>query len=79
MTAIQATLEDYKRIKTRNSWQIILEVKTSEFPKVLATLGNPDSGESIWVGVARIHPEVAQENQLAAESHTEEEDAYPQP
>lgn len=57
MTAIKATLEDYKRIKTRGSWQIILEIPESELPNAMKVLGNPILGSSIWVGVARIHEE----------------------
>lgn len=54
MTAIKATLEDYKRIKTRGAWQIILEIPESELPEAMRVLGNPLIGESIWVGVARL-------------------------
>jgi hypothetical protein len=53
---IKATLEDYKRIKTRAAWQIILEVDESQFPKVLEALGNPTSGESAWVEVKLDEP-----------------------
>ena len=54
MSAIKATLEDYKRIKTRGSWQIVLEIPETDLPNAMRVLGNPISGESIWVGVARI-------------------------
>ena len=57
MTPIQATLEDYKRIKTRAAWQIILEIDESQFTKVLEALGSPTTGESIVVAVVRLDPE----------------------
>lgn len=58
MSAIKATLEDYKRIKTRSSWQIILEIPEAQLPEAMRILGNPISGESIWVGIARLNPDV---------------------
>lgn len=63
MTVIKATLEDYKRIKTRATWQIILEIPEEELPNVMNALGNPLSGESIWVAVTRLveEPEELQE------------------
>lgn len=61
MSAIKATLEDYKRIKTRSAWQIILEIPEEELPQAMKVLGNPISGESIWVGVARL---IEEENGL---------------
>lgn len=54
MSAIKATLEDYRRIKTRSAWQIILEIPETELPDAMKALGNPVSGGSIWVGVARL-------------------------
>jgi hypothetical protein len=56
MQPIRATLEDYKRIKTRASWQIVLEIDERLFPSVMAALGNPTTGESIEVGVVRLVP-----------------------
>ena len=53
-TPIRATLEDYKRIKTRSAWQIVLEVDETQFPSVMAALGNPTTGQSISVGVVRL-------------------------
>lgn len=55
MDAIKATLEDYKRIKTRGAWQIVLEIPEAELPNAMKVLGNPVSGESIWVAVARLN------------------------
>jgi hypothetical protein len=61
MDAIKATLEDFKRIKTRASWQIVLEISERDFPEALKILGNPTTGESIWVGVARLNPDAVTE------------------
>lgn len=63
MTAIKATLEDYKRIKTRGAWQIILEIPEHELPNAMTVLGNPLSGKSIWVGVARLEDDAISNNQ----------------
>lgn len=52
--AITATLEDYKRIKTRATWQIILEIPEHELPRAMEALGNPISGQSIAVAIARL-------------------------
>lgn len=60
MTAIKATLEDYKRIKTRSAWQIILEIPEEQLPQAMEILGNPICGKSIWVGVARLVEETAE-------------------
>lgn len=71
MNPVKATLEDYRRIKTRASWQIILEVGEYEFPQVMESLGNPVTGQSIWVALVRLD-ENAVANQQAAESKLEE-------
>jgi hypothetical protein len=54
MSAIKAVLVNYKRIPSRKAFQIILEVPEEEQKQVHDVLGYPTSGESLWVGVAKI-------------------------
>lgn len=58
MIPIRATLEDYKRIKTRATWQIILEIDENAFQKALEALGSPTTGESISVAVVRLEEDI---------------------
>lgn len=55
-TPIKAVLEDFKRVKTRGQWQIILEIPEENYPAALQALGNPLSGKSIYVAIVRINP-----------------------
>jgi hypothetical protein len=57
VSAIQAELVNYKRIPSRKAFQIILEVPEENQKLVHDVLGYPTSGESLWVGVARITPQ----------------------
>ena len=54
MTAIKAEYVNYKRLPTRKTLQIILEVAEENQRAVFSVLGFPDAGESIWVDVTPI-------------------------
>ena len=55
MTAIRATFEDVKRVKTRKVWQLIFEVPEEDYDAAIQTLGgSPQSGTDRWVGIAPI-------------------------
>lgn len=55
MTAIRATFEDAKRVKTRKCWQLIFEVPEESFDDAMEKLGGtPISGKDRWVGIAPI-------------------------
>lgn len=72
MTAVRATFEDVKRVKTRKAWQLIFEVPEENYDAAVAALGgSPISGHDRWVGIARITaPDDAAEPQ---ETQTEPE------
>lgn len=72
MTAIKAEFVNHKRIPSRKTLQIILEVPEEHQKHVFDVLGYPNSSNSMWVAVARIHPEVETQMQDAAASELEE-------
>lgn len=65
--AIEATLHNYKPIRGRKCWQIILEIPAEHIISTMQTLGNPDADE-IRVAVVRLNNEVVEQNQQAADS-----------
>lgn len=77
MQPIKAQLEDYKRIKTRGAFQIILEVPEEEAQRVTSALGWPMMGNSIWVCVVRLTDEVGAQNLSATESSVRKDDDLP--
>ena len=57
MTAIDATFSDFRPVKSRGVYQIILEVPAEKANAVLAALGGvPVFGSEQWVGVALLDP-----------------------
>lgn len=69
MSAVRASFEDVKRVKTRKCWQLIFEVPEENYDAAIATLGgSPQSGTDRWVGIARIEaPEKATDATQAPE------------
>lgn len=57
MSAIRAVFTNTKRIASRKTLQIILEVPEEDQRSVYDVLGYPNSSESLWVGVTRLVPE----------------------
>ena len=59
-SAVLATFEDVKRVKTRKVWQLIFEVPEERADQALQALGgSPQSGQDRWVGIARVDEKVA--------------------
>lgn len=55
MSAVRATFEDVKRVKTRKVWQLIFEVPEENYDAAIETLGgSPRSGTDRWVGIAPV-------------------------
>lgn len=63
MSAIRAEFAHYNRLKTRKTVQLIMEVPEEALEKVFATLGYPLSGQSIWVGIARLQEQETETTQ----------------
>lgn len=58
---IKGTYADLKHIKTRGMWQVCIEVPEAEFNNIVGLLGSPQHGKDVWVAIARLTTEAAQE------------------
>lgn len=57
--AIKAVYADYRRVKGRKVLQLICEVPLELAPMVHKVFGEPTPDESLWVGIARLDPQSA--------------------
>lgn len=58
---IKGTYADLKHIKTRGMWQVCIEIPEAEFNNIVGLLGSPQHGKDVWVAIARLTTEAAQE------------------
>ena len=70
--AIRADYADQKRVLTRKVLQIILEVPIEQHEHVNKIIGLPSlPGESKWVGVALLDPDVMEKNKVKVSKQKE--------
>lgn len=55
MSAIKAEYKTIKHIRGRSCYQIICEIPEENVGNLFETLGYPTTGESKWVGIARLN------------------------
>lgn len=65
---ITGVYADYKRIPSRKSFQVIVEVPIEQAPLVHAAFGEPNPDGAIWVAVALLNPEHAKLKQAFKDS-----------
>lgn len=63
---IQASFVDFKNVKTRSVFQIVLEVDISRAQHVLQLLGYPDNSKDIPVAVAKLAPSIENPRQVSS-------------
>lgn len=67
MIAIQAEFTDYDLVPTRGVLKLIFEVSEGKQAEVFAKLGFPISGQSLCVGIVRIHEQIPLPNESEAD------------
>ena len=60
MSAVAAEFVQLKTFRVSPKAQLILEIPVEKVLEVLQTLGSPDPGKSLWVGVVRLKEEPVQ-------------------
>jgi len=58
--AILADFTDFKRVPTRNAFQLVFEVPLEQAEEAIKLLGNPLPGKHLKCGIARVQSPIAQ-------------------